>query len=435
MTPFWHAALPPPGPTFPGGSQRVDVAIVGGGLSGLSAALHLLDRRPGARVVVIEAARVGAGASGRTTGMLSPGVGQSLAALVRRLGRERARALYFATLAAVREVEALVGREGIDCELAMTGQLVVARSSATRARLEAQAVLLEELELPGERLSDDALARRLRLGPIVAGVGPAALRLPVAGTLHPGRLIAGLAARVRERGGIIWERARVHAIGEPRPVRLTLDRGEVIADEVVVATAGYTPALGLLRGRVLPVHLQALVTEPLDSASRAVIGWDGREGVIDGRRLFDYYRLTRDDRVIFGGGAPRYRWGGRTDPGHDGRALAGLERALSRTFPAGARLRVAGAWSGVIGYVADALPAIQRARGRSGVVHVVGWCGHGVALSVASGAWVTSLLCDGATPQDLPWFRDRPPLVPFEPARWLGFRAATAMMAALDRRS
>jgi glycine/D-amino acid oxidase-like deaminating enzyme len=434
--PIWSEALPPIRDPFPGGTLRADVVVVGGGLTGLSIAYHLLARRPGVRVVVLEADHVGAGASGRSTGMVSPGVGQSLAALVRRLGPERACALYDATLHAVRSLEALVAREPIDCELEMTGQLMVARSRGTRRRLRELVALLDPLHLPGVALDDAALAARLRLSPARDGDdhdGPAAVHLPNAGTLHPGRLLAGLAACVRARGGRICEHARVTSIIAGHPVHVALESGEIIADHVVVATAGYTAGLGLLHGRVLPVHLQALVTEPLRPEALAHLRWHGREGVVDARRIFNYFRRTADDRIVFGGGAPRYRWGGRTNDQGGERALDTLARELARTFPPEAELKVARGWTGVIGYIADALPAIERARGWPGVIHVVGWCGHGVALAVASGEWVARLLWDGAAPEDLPWFRDRPPHVPLEPVRWLGFRAAVGMMSALDR--
>lgn len=423
MTPIWADALPAPFPRFEGGTLRCDVAIVGGGLAGLSAALHLLTRRPGAKVVVLEADRIGAGASGRSTGMLGPGVGQSLPALVKSRGTAAAAALYRATLTAVGDVEALVAREGLDCELQRTGQLVIARTKGAEARVDGLAEVLTALGLPGLVLSADEVTQRLN----VNGARKAVL-LPHAGTLHPGKLLAALAQRVVARGGTILEGARVERVGLDQPVQLTLEGGEVIAGEVVIATAGYTPGLGLLKGRVLPVHLQVLVTEPVDLQA---IGWRGREGALDARRVFNYFRLTADDRIVFGGGAPRYRWAGAVDGGDAARALAALERELHATFPT--QLRVAGGWTGVIGYVADALPAIHRWSQNAAVLHAVGWCGHGVALSIASGAWVTKMLCDGATPADLPWYRPNPPLVPFEPLRWLSFRAAVGAMGLMDR--
>ncbi|MBS1153007.1 MAG: dependent oxidoreductase, partial [Myxococcaceae bacterium] len=398
-------------------------------MAGLSAAYHLLGRSPGARVVVLEATRIGAGASGRSTGMLGPGVGQSLPALVKSRGPAAARALYRATLRAVDDVEALVKSEGLDCELERTGQLVIARSGT---RLTQLAALLEELGLPGQALDEAALARRITLTPARLKQGPAAVLLPDAGTLHPGKLLAGLAQRIVARGGTILEGAKVTSVGRDRPVRLQLDGGgEVIADDVVIATAGYTPGLGLLHGRVLPVHLQVVVTEPLQPEALAAIGWKHREGVLDARRIFNYFRLTSDDRIVFGGGAPRYQWAGGLDDAGAAKALGRLEAELHRTFPA--KLKVAGGWTGVIGYVADALPAIERWVDNAAVVHVVGWCGHGVALSLASGAWVTKLLCDGAVSEDLPWYRSNPPLVPLEPVRWLSFRAAVGVMGMLDQ--
>jgi gamma-glutamylputrescine oxidase len=331
--------------------------------------------------------------------MLSPGVGQSVDALVRRFGHERARDIYFATLQAVRDAAALAAQ--LDCELALCGQLIVARRAAHR--LERLKRTYEALGLPHE-------------------VHANAVRLPVAGTLHPGKLLAGLTRAVSQLGGVIYEHARVHSISTTRPVQLALDGGEVIANEVIVATAGYTPHLGVLSGRVLPVHLQVAVTEPAPHLT-----WPRREGVLDARRIFSYWRLTADDRIVFGGGRPLYRWRGSTaqPPLH-----ARLGRELHHVFPDAS---IAGGWSGVIGYVADALPAVERWVHNPSVVHAVGWCGHGVALSLASGAWVASMVCDGAAPHELPWFRALPPKVPFEAARWLGFRATVAAMSLMDR--
>lgn len=437
--PIWSEAQPPPYARAEGGTIRCEVAVVGGGLTGLSAAYHLLARRPGLRLVVLEAKRIGEGASGRTTGILGPGVGQNFASVLRRFGPERAKALYRATLRAVEYVRTLVEREGIACDLEMTGQLIVARSRAGRSRLAALSELLSKFELPCERLDDEALAGRIRLEPARTSERterrPAGLRLPVAGVVHPVRLLAGLAERVTTRGGTILEGARVSGIAPGLPTRLELKGGgEVLADEVVIATAGYTPELGLLQGRVLPVHLQVISTEPIGERQLSLIGWAGREAVLDDRRLFNYFRLTRDNRLVFGGGMPRYHWRGRTDEDKS-EARAELERLadeMGRTFPAGMGLRVARGWTGVIAYVLDALPSIHYARGRASVLHAVGWCGHGVALSVAAGDWIARLMCGDDVDETLPWFRESPPLIPFEPVRWAGFRAGVKMMSLLD---
>lgn len=182
------------------------------------------------------------------------------------------------------------------------------------------------------------------------------------------------------------------------------------------------------------MHLQVIITAPLGPRALDTLGWKGREGILDARRLFNYFRLTGDNRIVFGGGRPRYAWGGRTDDGRRGEAaLDRLATELEATFGPEVPLAVTGGWTGVIGYVLDALPAIERMRERPSVVCAVGWCGHGVALSVASGEWVSRILCDGAAPDDLPWHRDQLPLLRFESVRWVGFQAAIGLMSLLDR--
>jgi gamma-glutamylputrescine oxidase len=288
--------------------------------------------------------------------------------------------------------------------------------------------------------------------------GPAALRLPRAGLVHPGKLVAGLARRAATRGARLFGGARVTAVDggrAGRPVRLAVEGGgEVIAGRAVIATAGYTHALGLLRGRVLPVHLQALATAPLSAEALAALGWRWREGVVEARRLFSYFRLTSDHRLVFGGAAPRYHFGGRPPPGDAEAALAALRPRLDEILrapgmPAPAP-PISHVWTGVIGYTLDALPCIGRDPRRPAVIHAVGWCGHGLALALASGAWVARLaglppdepapaaarpgaLAGGADLADLAWFRATPPALPGEALRWLSFRAAVGALALLDR--
>jgi gamma-glutamylputrescine oxidase len=445
--PLWLDELPPVAAEPPPAALHADVAVVGGGLTGLSTAYHLLCARPGLRVVVLEAGpAMGGGASGRNTGMVGPGVGQSLAALVDRLGGAAAAALYRETLHAVAETRALVEREEIDCDLEMSGQLLCARSRGDRRRLARQAALMRALDLPVAALDDGARAAALPLPPPAGDPadGPAALRLPLAGILHPGKLVAGLGARAAALGARLFTGARVRGIeggGAGERARLALERGgAVTADRVVVATAGYTAGLGLLRGRVLPVHLQALATAPLPARTRALLRWPGREGVVEARRLFNYFRLTAEDRLVFGGGAPRYHWRGQAPAGEAREAGRALARALAATFgDALEGVPITHVWTGVIGYTLDALPAIGPERGRPAIVHAVGWCGHGLALSVAAGAWVARLLAraDGPShPADLArlaWFRAAPPALRGEALRWLSFRAAVGGMALLDR--
>jgi gamma-glutamylputrescine oxidase len=321
----------------------------------------------------------------------------------------------------------------------MTGQLIVPRGRSGRKRLNEQATILEALDLPCERLDDDALTHTVKLAAGSASAGdpvhPAALRLPIAGLLHPGMLLRGLAQSVCQRGGEIYGETRVVEITKTQPATVRMVHGETItADHVVLATNGYSQHLGFMQGRILPVHLQLVLTEPLEPEAFDVLGWAGREAIIDSRRLFNYFRLTEDNRILFGGGLPRYLWGGATGEGVG--AESGTERLMAecvRTFPPETRLQIDRSWGGVIGYVLDTLPVIDRLRHYPAVVFAGGWCGHGIALSVASGAWVAHLMTRQYPPENLPWFRGSAPLLPLETGRWLSIPMVSRAMSALDR--
>jgi gamma-glutamylputrescine oxidase len=430
---IWRDAIDVEPRPFPGGVIDADVAVVGSGLGGLSAALHVLQRHPGAKVVVLEADHVGHGASSRSAGMLTPGVGQNLPGIIRRVGAARATAMYQATLRAIEYVRDLTAEHGIDCQLRMSGQLVIARGRSGRRRVEALQAAFRELNLPHQVVSDRGLSDMLRLAHRTPGDGPAALRLPLAGVLNPGLLITGLARAVVRHGGLLFSGARVDGIGRGRRARLSMaGGGEVRARDAIVATSAYSESLGVQRGRVIPMHLHVLLTAPLDDRQLGRIGWAGREGVIDSRRIFNYFRLTDDRRILFGGGVPVSRAGGAGDERGGERQAHALERELAATFGDTLGLRVDRAWSGPIGYVLDTLPVVQRLESHPSVVFAGGWCGHGIALSVTAGKWVADIL-DGTPTPDLPWFRSSAPLVPFAPIRRLAVAAGSWGMSLLDR--
>ena len=428
------------------GTVQADIAIVGAGLTGLSTAYHLLAREPTLRVVILEAGQVGMGASSRSTGMLGPGVGQNLLGLVARLGDGAAAAIYRQTLDAVALVRDLVATENLACDLTMGGQILWARSLAGRRRLASQARWLNERGLPAEALDDASLRDSVRL-PETAGQArglPAALRFPLAGVLDPGRLVAGLANAAQVRGARIYQASPVSAVTGGGPggrVALALQAGgEVLADQAVLATAGYTADLGWLRGRVIPMRIQALATEPIPAPLLADLGWARREGIIEGRRIFNYFRLCADNRLVFGGGAPRpcpqgTRQAETLPPG----ARQPLAHNLLVTFPELARqgIRITHGWSGTIGYVLNGLPLIGRSRDNPKILHAVGWSGHGIALGVAAGSWLADLIVHGATARAradaLSLFSQVPPKVPCQPLHGYVIRAAGCAMQLLDR--
>ncbi|MBI3725075.1 FAD-dependent oxidoreductase [bacterium] len=415
------------------GAARAEVAIVGGGFAGLSAALHLKEERPELDVALVEAGTVGCEASGRNTGMLGPGVWGRISLLRKKFGDEVAARMFRASEDAVSRVVSLVREEDIDCELEETGQLQLATTERQARSLREDARAFASLGFDVPYLEKAQVERAIATDFYAGG-----LRFERAGLLDPARLCRELKRRLLERGVRVHERTRVRAISPGKPARVELENGALVADQVVVATNALTPRLGLLRGRVVPLHTHVISTEPLSHERRAALGWEGREGIVDARNFFNYYRLTRDDRILFGGGRPLYR--ASRDDVAAGASVASREktweelaRELVSIFPALEGLRIERRWSGAMGFTLDRLPVVGELEEARGVLYAGAWCGHGVALATASGAAIADLALRRASARTtLPWIRGSAPWLPPDPLRAIGLGAYLGALSLRD---
>ena len=273
--------------------------------------------------------------------------------------------------------------------------------------------------------------QKLKLGLRAPGIGPAALNLPIAGTLNPVLLVEALAKAVTQRGGLIREQTKVAAI-KSEGVQLT-DGSFLNAAHTVVATNAYDTSLNRQQGRLIPMHLRMIATRPLTAQELKPLGWSGREGVIDSRRVFNYFRLTDDNRLLFGGGLPRYRWRGNVKEfDGDTQDAGGLIRELREWMPSLASVDVERSWTGVIAYARDTLPTIGPVAHHSNVFHLDGWCGHGIALSVYFGRLIVDLVRGNPVGEQV-WFREQAPRVPSEIGRWCGTRIGARASQLMDR--
>lgn len=405
--------------------MRAQVAIVGGGFAGLSAAYHLVRERPSLDVVLLEAGEVGCEASGRNTGMLGPGAVAPITTLVRRLGAAGAARVFGATLEAVQRALDLIDEAGLACDLERNGQLVVARSERQATALREQARVFSEFGFDVESLGQEALQEKLA-SPLYLG----GLRYPLAANLDPLELCRELARVCRERGVRILEKTRVQSVLPGTPARLRLEGCELAADRIVLATNAFTPRLGFLRDRVVPLHTHVVRTEPLGPRLRE-LGWAGREGVIEARNFFSYYRLTADNALLLGGGAPLYTGGERAT---DRARFAELEREIATIFPALEGVAIERSWSGVMGFTLDRMPVVGDLALAPGVLHAGAWCGHGVALALASGETIADLVAARRTRRtELPWIRGSAPWLPPDPLRGIGIHAYLAGLGLADR--
>lgn len=415
--PLWHDGLPELHRTRDAlaGDRDADVAIIGGGLTGLWTAYYLLRREPGLEVVILEQEFAGFGASGRNGGWCSALFPASTAALERRHGRAAALNLRRAMIATVDEVGRAAAAEGIECDFVRGGTVAWARSpvqlEAARAEVaEAASYGVDALELwPQERVPGVA-------GALGASFDPACARL------HPGKLVVGLTAAVERLGAVIHEGTRVRSWS---PGRVLTDHGTVRAGRIVLATEAYTAGFPATRRRVLPLYSLMIATEPLPAAFWDEVGIPHGRTFTDYRHLLIYGQRTADDRFAFGGRGARYHWGSAIRPAYDHvpRVFEHLRRTLLELFPSLRRVEVTHRWGGPIGVPRD-WHASVRFDPATGIASAGGYVGDGLSTTNLAGRTLADLLT-GADSEltALPWVGHRSPDWEPEPLRFAGANA------------
>jgi glycine/D-amino acid oxidase-like deaminating enzyme len=453
---WWHAqGLPPRHQSLPA-STEADVCIVGGGYTGLWTAYYLKRADPGLRVVVLEAAFAGFGASGRNGGWVTASLPGSRAKYARGpRGTEGVRALEQALRDTVDEVARVCADEGIDASLVKGGTLSVATSAAQDARLREH---LDRERAWGDGddvvsyLDRDALSARLT----VAG-GLSALFEPDCARIQPAALVAGLAAAATRAGAELYEATPVTAI---EPGRARTQFGAVRARHILRCTEGFTARLPGQRRRLLPMNSAMIVTEPLSDAAWESIGWDGCETLGDAAHAYMYAQRTADGRIALGGRGVPYRFGsGLDDRGEVSPGTAeSLARILRQMFPAAASAgaglagtalagtglagtglagtALAGiehAWCGVLGVPRDWCAAVNLDKA-TGLGWAGGYSGQGVAASNLAGRTLADLVRGADSPLvTLPWVGHRSASWEPEPLRWTGVHSLYTLYRAADR--
>jgi len=375
---------------------QVDVAIVGGGFTGLSAGLALARR--GAHVVVLEAgARVAAEASGRNGGHVNNGLAVDYADVAAKVGVERARAWYRAYDDAVDTVSRLVRDEAIDCDFLRHGKLKL----ATRANQ------MATLERSARRLIDDGVdtdveildAARVR-AEVQSDRFHGGLLYKRSGQMHMGRFAQGLAAAAQRNGAQIHTGTgvrRIERLGHGHAHKLHTERGTVAAQQVLLATGasrhGGYGSFGWLRRRIVPIGSFIVVTEPL-GAERANALLAARRTYVTVANIHHYFRLTADHRLVFGGRA-RFAV---SSPQMDAASGAILRAGLADTFPQLRDVRLDYCWGGLVDMTQDRLP---HAGEREGLYYAMGYSGHGTQMSVHMGERMAAVMGGDASAN--PW--------------------------------
>lgn len=425
---YWHESVAAAGDALErraalDGDTDADIAIVGGGLTGLWTAWYLLQHEPDARIVVLEKETAGFGASGRNGGWCSALFPRSTASLAAKHGRDAALAMRRAMIDTVAEVGRAASEAAIDCDYVRGGTIVYARSGpqerAARAEVaEADAYGVDPLEWWS--------ADRVHAAGARGGVFD-----PHCARLHPAKLVRGLARALDERGVRIVEGTTVTRVDTGR---VETDRGVVTCDRAVIAVEGYGAALAQTRRSILPLYSLMIATEPLPSGFWREVGLPHGRTFSDYRHLLIYGQRTADNRFAFGGRGARYHFGSAIRGSYDRveRVFSHLRRTLTELFPAIADAEVTHRWGGPLGVPRDWHAAV-RYDPATRIAWAGGYVGDGLSTTNLAGRTLAQLLTGTESELTrLPWVGHRSPEWEVEPLRFLGANAGLAAMAAAD---
>jgi gamma-glutamylputrescine oxidase len=378
---FWLAEAYTPNSPLTGRLQA-DIAIVGGGITGLSSAYHCKRRYPDKHIVLLEGQAIGFGASGRNSGFIS----QEYHGWDRLFEQKGAAAVEPYARYAERGYQLLVHTirdEAIACDLQERGAVRLAKTAAEVRVLERQTSTYPQLGRAVQLWQGADLAARIK-----TDFYPAGLFLPHWSLLHPGKLMRGLKTVVERLGVVVYEQTPVHRLHHRRPVEIVCQTGQVQASTVIVATNAYTPKLGLLKSFLMPLHLYVVVTEPLAAQERAQDGWDA----VPGRFEMDAThttRLTPDGRLFMRGGA-RYDYDNGIVYRHAPQAYQHLSQRLQARYPQLGKVRPAYTWSGMMALTRAHTPLLGRMDADATLLYSVGYNGFGLVSGFHGG----KLLCD-----------------------------------------
>lgn len=376
--------LPPVTPLR--GEHRVDVCVIGGGVTGCSAALHLAER--GYRVKLLEARRIGWGASGRSGGHVLPGLGVGMDLVRKNLGLDAAQRIWGLTREAVDLTEALIERHNIPCDL----KRGYVHTAITRRHVRGYRAWMDEMrrdygydEL--EWVEGEDLKARVCSDYYIAGVTE-----PAGRHLHPLNYTLGLARAAHDQGVEIHEESPAVQIEHGQPVTVTTAEGHVRADYLVIACNAYLEELDpQLRAKIMPVSNYIIATEPL-SAEQVAATLPQDDAVADANFVLDYYKLSGDQRLVYGG---QVSYDGREPPNLRGR----MEAKMASIFPALRNIRIEYMWGGFVGITFNRFPHFGR-RGDN-VYFAHGYSGQGMALAGLAGKVVAEAVAGQAERFDL----------------------------------
>jgi glycine/D-amino acid oxidase-like deaminating enzyme len=427
---FWLAAYGPYTANLPlRGDLKLDVAIIGGGFTGLSTAYNLRRDNPRMAVAVFESEVIGYGASGRNGGFSMTLFGLEPAITKLFFGQQRAVEAHRYMERAVDYVDALIREHNMRSDYWFPGFLRVATTPGYVKRIQRDLKILSDMGIGGIEWLDADEVRAEVDSPLFLG----AWWEPRCGLLNPAKQVRELKRVAQEAGAAVFEHTPVTGIGRDAGFTLQTPGGVVTADKLVLATNAYSHLIPELRSKQAPVFTHMVVTAPLTPEQLAGIGWKNRQGIEDARNLVHYFRLTADNRLAMGGSDVTLAYGTDMDLDGNPRVFADLERDVARLFPSLAGVQFTHRWGGPVSVPTQMVPDIGT-LGDARAVYSLGCMGHGVSLTHLNGRTLADLVCERKTDLTDVWFVNRRTIPwPPEPLRFVLSQGVRGYLRIEDR--
>jgi len=368
------------------GTHKADIVIIGGGFTGLSSAYHLSRAFPNKKIVLLEGACCGYGASGRNGGFCDAGF-SGLLHYVDAVGPQLGRKAFDASLFGITQIERMVTEHGVQCDFEKNGMFEAAFDEEQARQLEHHQARYRSMGLDATLVQGRELEAEVRSPRYVAG-----LEFPYGAIVNPAKLARGMKSVVERAGVEVRERTVVLRVAPGKIHRIETEMGEISAPTLVLGLNGYAPKLGFFRDRVLPLCSYVIATEPLSSAQWDSIGWKHRQGIADMRVLFDYQRPTADGRIVVGGSDAPYFAHDDLSSGNYKPAIDAVTKSLFTTFPQLEGLRIDHAWGGTMGFTMDFTPSVGVMGDDKNIFYGVAYNGEGVAFSQTAGRIICELM-------------------------------------------
>jgi glycine/D-amino acid oxidase-like deaminating enzyme len=389
---WWLESLPEaitPNPVL-AGRETADVAVIGGGYTGLSVGYHLRQLNPDLDVRIIESDVCGYGASGRNGGFSMTLFGLTKGITKFRFNDHKARAAHIYMENAVDYLHEVITQNNIECQYKRSGYLLVGTSPAQVRRVEHDFKIMEKWGLGGvERWDRIRLAEEFQTDFYKIGWFE-----PRCGILNPARLARGMKKLAEAEGAVIYENSPVKSFGRKAGGGFVVktEQGILESDYLVLATNAYSILFPELKKLQYPAFTHIVMSEPLTPEQYNAIGWKNRAGVEDARDLIHYYRLTADNRIVMGGGDVSLGYGADLDKDLNEQTFAHLKAHVTEVFPQLAGLRFTHQWGGPVSITMDMTPVIGYLGNDKKAIFSMGCIGHGVSLTTYNGKTIAEMI-------------------------------------------